>query len=296
MKINLLNSIFSVFILTLLCPFNARSQANPKPKWAQNGVKALNKKRISKDYEFCAFSQVSTDIVRLDKDPFSPLKEYLAEKYEADVNQMVIDSIVSSDVLPVTYKITFPASGKDEKSVVFAQRVDEYTVFENNINNTYDFEFYQLYAVSDRDITPCFDKFEVTRKYNALPVAMSLIPGLGQIYKGQKGKGFGIMGAEVVFIGTIIYGQCYNNYYNREVKKYPENFDSWKSKAHTYRTIRNVGIVLAGATYIYNILDAALSKGAPHVVIKPSVGNTVDMVFSPVITPWSIGAGMTVNF
>ena len=82
----------------------------------------------------------------------------------------------------------------------------------------------------------------------------------------------------------------------KEARKNPDNYDSWKSKADTYRAVRNIGIVLASATYLYNILDAAFAKGAPHILISQKHSYPADIVFTPVASPDHLGLGLSLTF
>lgn len=292
-------SILSQLVIGLIIfsfPLNTSGQVQPKPLWATKGVKHLNDDRISKDYEFVAFHHEFTDQNIVTDDNLSILILNMAEHFNVNPENIIIDSIADPMLNRVTYSVSFPAHDKDEITRVYVQPVDSYQHYNNNIDGSFDYIFDELYAISDKDITPVFDNFEVTRKYNALPIAMSLIPGLGQIYKGQPAKGYSILSAEIIFCGAIAFGEINCAYYMKKARKDPDFYDSWKSKANSYRAVRNIGIVLGSATYLYNLIDATFAKGAPHVIVKQAKGNPLDIVFSPIALPDSFGFGVVMTF
>lgn len=288
--------IFITSITCLVNTFTSTAQVPPKPLWVQKGVKSLNDKRISKDYHFVAFHHELTDEKVIETGRLYLLRENIAKEFGVDPKLISIDSIISYNNTQPIFCITFPSSDSKENSRVYVKEVDSYKRYNDNIDGSFDYELDELYAISDLDITPEFDNFKVTRKYNGLPVALSLVPGLGQIYKGQAAKGYSILGAEVVFCSAIAFGEIYRNYYLKQGRKDSGNYDSWKSKSNTFRTMRNVGIVFASATYLYNILDAAFAKGAPHVIISRSDNKPMDLVFYPNASPFHLGASLSITF
>lgn len=268
-----------------------------KPLWVQNGVKSLNDNRISKDYRFEEFKTTYSDQPFFTFEPLSPFKDYIAESYGVASESVLIDSIVAENGARVTYSATFPSPVAEENTVVYARLVDKYIELDDNVDGTWDYNIYQLFAVSAPDITPVFDDFEVTRQYNQVPLAMSLVPGLGQIRKGQKAKGYAIMGTEAVVIGSIIYFAVEANRYEKLGRENPGAESSFDNKASFFRAARNVALVIGGGLYLYNLLDAALAKGAPHVLIKQGASaRTADLSFHPVVTPCSAGIGVSLIF
>ena len=287
------NSLGILILFFLLISFISVSAQ--KPLWVQNGVKSLNEHRISKDYTFKSLSKTYEDEINIPATGLTLLKNYISEKYGVNAETITVDSILHPSESS-TYKLTFPSPGKQEMSVVYAKLVDEYQTYLDIAGGSFDYEVDQLFAISEKDITPHFDSFEVTRKYNQLPMAMSLVPGLGQIYKGQKAKGFTIMGVEAVMIGSIILTTTQINRYIRYRSDDMENASSWDSKISTYKSIRTASAIVGGALYLYNILDAAFAKGVPHVLIKENNKKSVDISFMPVLTPESTGIGILVTF
>ncbi|WP_297900456.1 DUF5683 domain-containing protein [uncultured Parabacteroides sp.] len=263
-----------------------------KPLWIQKGEKPLNKERTNETYHFKVFNTYDVDANRLKTERFRPLLTYVRERYGANFKQMELDSVlyVGNDTL-TTYRIEFTDT-LGMAGVVHARKVDEYLAFEDYVDNTYQFEYYQLYAISERDSVPVFDEFELTRTYNHKALFLSLIPGMGQIYKGQKAKGYTILGTEATLVVSTIAFQMKKHYCGRKANEQWEVRDSWKSKERGWRQMRNLCIGLAGGLYLYNLIDAAVTKGSRHVVIKKPKERHL------YITPAALpdGAAMTLTF
>lgn len=267
--------------------------AETRPQWVQKGVESLNNKVTDRAYGFQSFRTVSADRNRLELERFKPLMEYVGGEYGVAVESMSLDRLAASGGR-ATYRISFPQAGGT--SVVYAQLVDDWMHLEEGESESWGFNLHQLYAVSDRDAVPQFDNFTVSERYGVAPVLMSLVPGLGQIYKGQKVKGYTILGAEAVLVGGIIYGELERARYVR-LGKEEGNATSYNSKAATFRQLRNVCIVAGSALYLYNIIDAAVAKGARRVTVQRRNNSTAEVAFAPVVTAHGeIGAGMSVRF
>lgn len=274
--------------LVFCLPVSAQMQS--KPRWAQKGEKSMNKQRSNESYRFKVFNTWGIDANKLREERFEPLLTYVRECYDADHNQMRLDSVRSGADSITTYRISFACPSGD--GVVYARRVDEHCAFEDYADNTYQFEYHQLYAISEKDSVPVFDEFKLTRKYNLGACAMSLIPGMGQIYKGQTAKGFAILGAEATLVASAIAFQMKKSHCGRKADENPGFRDSWESKERGWRQMRNICIGLAGGLYVYNLLDAAIAKGSRHVVVGKSKDS--QLLFTP--TASLEGAGMTFTY
>lgn len=277
------------FCLLLCLPASAQMQS--KPRWVQKGEKSMDRQRSNESYRFKVFNTYDVDVNKLMAERFNPLLTYVRETYQADLMSLRLDSLrLSTDTL-TTYRVSFTDPSGDE-SVVYARLVDDHCSFEDYANNTYQFEYYQLYAVSEKDSVPTFDEFELTRTYTAKAMCLSLVPGLGQIYKGQKAKGYVIMGAEATLLVSAIAFNFKQQYCHRQISREPEFADSWRSKTRGWRQMRNLSLCLAGGLYVYNLIDAAVAKGARQVVVRKPDGRQLSLL--PIATP--DGAGLTLAF
>lgn len=276
--------------VSLLCTLSVL--AAPKPRWVQKGVASLNRERSNDSYRFLRFSTSDIDPNRLVVNRFQPLLTYVSELYQVSLSTVQLDSLVSARAARTTYRISFP-SPEGGTSELFAQLVDDWSQFDDGIV-AYMFQREQLYVLSELNAVPDFDDFELTRNYGAKPALMSLIPGLGQIYKGQAGKGYAIMGIEAMLLSGAIYSAVEARRYNRLAHRYPEAYASYWSDAATFRQLRNVCLFAAGGLYLYNLIDAVAAKGARRVVIKPQ--HHTELALMPVVLPYGTGIGMQIRF
>lgn len=277
------------FILFFLFAAVDNVYAQSTPRWVEKGVKELDKKRSNNSYEFWIYHNHGQDINEIQKDAESSLIGFVNENYYAD--SIAIRTIALEP--RKTYEVSFNnVSGN--RTYVIAELIDTYSKFDDFEINVFEYEFYQLYAVSKPGITPMFDEFTLTNKYNAKAVVRSIIPGLGQIYKGQKTKGQVIIGGEIFLLGAgLIF-----NYKAHDARKMrdiePEFASSWRSKQHAWMNFRLGAFSSAAVLYAFNLFDAAVSKGATQVVVsKPSSYN---LTLKPYASLDCMGMTFQLNF
>ena len=271
------------------------ASAQTRPRWVQKGVKAMNNECSNKSYGFHRFTTFGEDINELEAERFKPLMKYVSKEYRTDIDRMKLDSLSSDSCSRTTYRLSF-LSQDGKVSEVFAQLVDDWSQYEDDVDS-WGFELHQLYAVSERNVQPQFDNFRLTDNYGIKPLFLSIIPGLGQIYKGQDAKGYAILGAEALLLAGGVYSVTEVGRYNRLAKKNFGVYNNYESNATSYRHIRNACFIAGGALYIYNLIDAAISKGKRRVVVELQNNTGAEFAFSPVINECGgIGVGMSVKF
>lgn len=282
--------LLTLFVLTLLV--SAEAAAQDKPRWVTKGVASLEKERSNDSYTFRSFEIFGGDIDLLRQERFNPLVGYLARTFGADSASAEVTLISALRNSPATlndaegdnsvqaeYRVTFSSPSP---MTFYAKLVDEYVSFDENTDMSFDYTLYQLFAVSSEadGSVPQFDDYSYTRKYNARALALSIVPGLGQMYKGQTSKGWIIIGGEVVFVGTAIYSHIRQHNYSNDASNASDAIaPSYRSKSKSWRQVRDVAIIGAFGLYVYNLLDAALSKGARQVVVSKPRGTSLS--FSP---------------
>lgn len=259
-----------------------------KPQWVRQGEDVMNRKRIGENYTFKVFHSWDADLTFLQEQRFDPLKTYVRELYGADPMTMTLDSLENVDTGAITYRIMFKDAEGD--GVVYAQKVDEFCYFDDFETNEFGFEYYQLYAVSDKNIMPVFDKYVKIENDNATATALSIIPGVGQLYKGDKLKGYGIIASEL----ALATGSVFSHYRYLKCRDNADNgvyrADSWRSKATGWKIARNIGIGSFACVWVYNILDAAVLPGGSRVVVKNPDGKQLT------IEPSSSSAGLALTY
>lgn len=282
--------LLTLFVLIFLV--SAEAAAQDKPRWVSKGVSSLEKERSNDSYTFRSFEIFGGDIDRLRQERFNPLVGYLARTFGADSASAEVTLISAQANSPATlndaegdnsvqaeYRVTFSSPSP---MTFYAKLVDEYVSFDENTDMSFDYTLYQLFAISSAadGSVPQFDDYSYTRKYNARALALSIVPGLGQMYKGHTSKGWIIIGGEVVFVGTAIYSHIRQHNYSNDASNASDAIaPSYRSKSKSWRQVRDVAIIGACGLYVYNLLDAALSKGARQVVISKPQGTSLS--FSP---------------
>jgi len=101
--------------------------------------------------------------------------------------------------------------------------------------------------------------------YSKTPIIWrsALIPGWGQFYKNQTGRGIVFLASEAVMISTTIYCESMraDNMRKSEETLNIDIVKEYRKRADTWELRRNVAIGGAIAVYALNLLDAAKGKG-----------------------------------
>lgn len=286
--------IIALFLLTGMA-----AVAQDKPRWAIKGVSDLNTQRTNQTYNFVKFETFGGDLAALRNESTNPLVEYLCSTFglsddNASVEQITADAMTERslpndpDATPgVTrdYKVTFAGN---TPSTFYARLIDEYVSFDDNVDETYDYTLYQLFEVSNREdgVMPTYDDCDFTRSYNTQALVRSIIPGLGQYYKGQNLKAYCIWGGEAVFIAAALWCEKRRADYADDRNHFLAegdliSWDSYRSKSQSWRVFRNIAIGGAIGVYVYNLLDAALSKGPRQVVVRKNSTSDVSLAIAP---------------
>ncbi len=275
---SLFNRFFVLLAVVWLLPA-PDAFAGVKPEWVQKGEEAMNRKRTNDSYVFKAFHQADADYNRLMDGRFDPLIHYVASRYHAERGSVQLDSLVSGAGVPVTYRIAFRDA--EGEAVVLARRVDSYLTFEDINDQEFLWEHDQLFAVSDKNRDVVFDSFGIESANNGLAALMSVVPGVGQLYKGNTAKGLVILGSEVALGAAATIFQLKANGFQKRADAGEFPMDSWQSKADGYRLVRNVSFGAMAGIWLFGIFDAVVGDGASRLKVEPATGSAgVGMVYS----------------
>lgn len=66
-------------LLFIIALHSVIADAQPKPRWVQKGVKAMNNERLNKNYGFHTFATFGADINQLKAERFKPLMEFFSK-------------------------------------------------------------------------------------------------------------------------------------------------------------------------------------------------------------------------
>lgn len=183
-------------------------------------------------------------------------KHHISEQTMAEISLNQVDGKSAESE---SYHFTYDIQG--ERVTVNSFKYDEYWEYVLYPDGRRIYRCYTLYGVADT-ATPSFDRLSFSRKYGARGFARSLIvPGWGQLYKGNKTKGACILGGEVVLIGGIIAAENLRASYVKKMREQPKHLETYNTKADNWENIRNVCIGGAAALYVYNLIDALVANG-----------------------------------
>jgi len=152
-----------------------------------------------------------------------------------------------------------------------------------------------LYTVSDRNARggSYDDKITVTAKYGAAAGLLSIVPGVGQFYKGSIAKGSLILGGEILAAGGIILCENTRAAYIKKMKEQPKHASEYNSLANRWEIGRNISIGVAAAIYITNLIDAFATIGAKHIVVQQG---RATLSAAPYVDSRSAGVGFALKF
>jgi hypothetical protein len=186
-------------------------------------------------------------------------------------------------------EITLEATEKGRKLEIVCREIDDYWV---ETRGKYEVDI--LYTVTDKNSFggSYNDDITVTAKYPAAGF-LSIIPSVGQFYKGSIAKGSMILAGTVAAAGGIVVCENTRASYVKKMQEQPKHAAEYNSLADSWETGRNVCIGAAAAVYIYNLIDAFTATGAKHIVVKRS-----RIVYSalPYADSQSVGVSLALNF
>lgn len=198
--------------------------------------------------------------------------------------QVIKDNFLESDVELKMYGDMFDIR-TDNNVKVKARVIAEY---QEKIE--YDYICHLLVQVM-KNPNDEFEKVAITDKYPFS--ARVLVPGMAQMYKGQKTKGLCFIAGEVALVGGAIVS---HTLMVSNINKISSTHNS-TLKAHYTRNanacmaVRNISIAGAAALYLWNIIDGAAAKGDEHIML----GNN-ELIITPYSDINSTGIALNLKF
>lgn len=171
--------------------------------------------------------------------------------------------------------------GKD--LIVKARVIDEYVYRASN--------GYTIYWLLQTAKNPTYQYESVSFSTDYGVGARAFVPGMAQIYKGSKVKGYSIIAAQALTIGSIILCENQRATYIKKMKEQPKYAQYYSNKVSKWETGRNISIGAAAGVYIYNIIDAFVSKGGKNIIV-----DTKNLSINPMVTVDSSGVSFAYNF
>ena len=138
------------------------------------------------------------------------------------------------------------------------------------------------------------DEIRLTTSYGAKGFFYSLIPGVGQLYKGSKLKGGLILGGTAACAGMIVVAENQRSTYIKKMREKPKFKEFYSDKAGNWENVRNGFIGAAAALYVYNLIDAAVAPGRRRVIVEQN--QRVHVSFIPAWSIDGVGMSLVMNF
>ena len=268
--------------------------AAPKPQWVRKGETTLNSQRSNHTYYFKIVQGVDSSLERLRRQRLVMLAEYIGQRNNLSgrAETEILNQQRSEDDVQTKGDFRIVFSNDFNAPVFHAQLVDEY--WEQTAAG---YRYYALFAVADQPGEEVvFDRFDVTRTYGALPAVMSVIPGAGQLYKGQTLKGACMLGGAAVGVGAIIYCENERASYATKIKEQPKHAKTYKTKADNFETARNVAIGVTGALVVWSVIDAAVTPGVTRIKVRPGEQLRIQPTAFVQPTGMAFGASLSYTF
>ncbi len=281
-----MNRYFTLVVLLLA----ALSLYAQKPQWVGDVPKELND-----TYQFVEIVSIGDNLNEARADALLQLahdrrlNEAAMVKVETGELTNVEQKFVNGELQEVVdskMDIKIKVSGDEYK--LQAAKVDEYITKKDGMT-----VLHTLFIVATCD-NPKFDRTRLTASYGAAPVFMSVIPGLGQWHKGSKVKGICMFAAEAAAVAGIIICEDQRATYIKKAKEQPKFLKTYTTKADNWETGRNISIGVAAGIWLYNIIDAAVAKGARKVVVNRANGSGLSI--RPIASPDGAGVSLAYRF
>lgn len=261
-----------------------------KPKWLTQEVPESK----SGTYIFVKAHGMGASIAEAKQIAFVDLSQKLESERGMTINtNLEISEILTqkSTSTNTEYKqeITLDVNEQGRLIRITCREIDDYWVKSDGkfyIDILYTVTLNNAYSSYDDDI-------KITNKYGAAGF-LSIIPGVGQMYKGSYKKGIGILAGEIIAAGGILLCENTRTSYVKKMVEQPQYASEYNTRADSWETGRNICIGVAAALYVYNIIDAFTSNGAKRVIVKKK--NTPSLSFVPYSDIKSSGFTIKLNF
>lgn len=261
-----------------------------KPKWVTHALPESK----SGTYFFVKSMGMGATLAGAKQQAFVSMAQMLEQERGLTVNTsvQVMEKITQNQYehnAEYTQEIEMEVIEKGHQLKIVCREIDQYWIYDDG-----KYEVHVLYTVADKNRYggSYDDKITLTSKYGAAGL-LSVIPSVGQFYKGSYVKGGLILGGEIIAAGGIILCENTRASYIKKMHEQPKYAAEYNSLADSWETGRNICIGVAAAIYVYNLIDALVTPGARRVKVEPS-----RVTFAPV--PYadnnSIGIGIAMKF
>ena len=289
-----LRKVFLIVLMTVVCCQNVMLAGEKsdkiKPKWLTHSLPEPQ----SSSYIFVRSHGESSSLAGAKQMAFISMSQRLESERGLTVNTNVqtrerLYQNQKSSGGEYEQEITLDVTENGHQLKIVCREIDDYWV-----ESSGKYEVDVLYTVTNKNAYggSYDDKITVTAKYPGVGF-LSIIPGVGQFYKGSAVKGSFVLAGEVAAAGGIILCENTRASYVKKMQEQPKHASEYNSLADTWETGRNICIGAAAAIYIYNIIDAFASTGAKHVVVQKGHASLSAV---PYVDDSSVGVCLALKF
>ncbi len=278
-----------LFTYMATTPLSAQKKSDPlKPKWLTQKLPEAK----TPLYSLIRTIGEGHNLGEARQNCMKDLTDFLEHNRGITVNSTLSgqETVRDNEEADIQTQYTFEYKEDGRTFSIDSRKIDEYWTYKDG-----NYRCNILYAVANKDggDTHC-DDISLSTRYGARGFARSIIiPGWGQMYKGNYLKGSLILGGEAAFIAGIIAAENLRATYKKKMKEQPNHMQAYNTKADNCENIRNVCIGAAAALYVYNLIDAIAANGAKRVIIKKKPEN---LSLLPVVSPLYGGVSIAYKF
>lgn len=289
--INLILFILTATICSQNFAFAGNKSDKLKPKWVTQALPEAQ----SGTYIFVRSHGVGSSLAGAKQMAFVSM----SQKLEIERGLTVNTSVQSRERLYQNQKssgseyeqeIILDVTENGHQLKIVCREIDEYWT-----ENSGKYNVDVLYTVTDKNSYggSYNDDIKVSAKYGAGPGFLSVIPSVGQFYKGSVVKGSLILAGEIAAAGGIILCENTRASYIKKMQEQPKHASEYNSMADSWETGRNVCIGAAAAIYVYNLIDAFIAPGAKRVLVT---SKDIHLSTAPYVDSKSIGVCIAFRF
>lgn len=262
------NIFFICLVALICCQTNALAISRSdklKPKWVTHALPESK----SRSYIFVRAHGQGASLAGAKQQAFVSMSQKLEVERGLTVNTNVkireqlsqTQSLTNSEYLQ---EITLDVIENGRELKIVCREIDEYWEISKGL-----YEVDILYTVTNKNaLGGSFDdKIVVTSNYGVAGF-LSIIPSVGQFYKGSVVKGSIILAGEIAAVGGILLCENTRASYKKMMIEQPKHASEYNTLCDKWETGRNIAIGAAAAIYVYNLIDAFASIGAKRVVVQ----------------------------
>lgn len=285
---------FIVILLFLCCGISVFAEkSHPyKPKWITHKLPESK----SGTYTFISAYGEGTSLDAARQKALVNLTSRLEVERGIKVNSVLnskmterFSSVQRDNYYSETSELDMVVEEKGKQLNIVCRVIDEYWESSDS-----EYKIHILYTVADKNIYggSYDDEITVTAKYGAAGL-LSVIPGVGQFYKGANIKGASIVAGEAIAVAGILLCDNTRASYYKKMMEQPKYAATYNSRMDSWETARNLCIGAAGVIYVVNLIDALATKGAKRVVVR---NNNMNLSLHPYASTYGSGVGLALTF